>query len=77
MLARDIVGTALEDPRQRDSSRQDHRSDVRENDTGCGGRQNRGDSPGGASSQITLSGLLNSLDYISIGARRSPALRYD
>jgi hypothetical protein len=47
------------------SPRQDPRDDVRENDTGRGDRQNRGDSLGGASSQIPLSRLLNSLDCIS------------
>jgi chaperone BCS1 len=62
-LTRDTTGTELEEPRRRDDSP----SDDREGNTdGCKeGRNNRGSSPGGTSSQITLSGLLNALDGIS------------
>ena len=66
-LTRDITGTELEDPRHRDSSRWD-RGDL-EDDTGDregrGRGRDRGDSSDGASSLITLSGLLNALDGIS------------
>jgi chaperone BCS1 len=66
-LTRDTAGTEFEDPRRRDSFRRD-RDDL-EDDTddheGRGWGRNLGDSAGGASSRITLSGLLNALDGIS------------
>ena len=66
-LTRDTTGTEFEDPRHRDSFRRDR--DNLEYDTGDhdgrGWGRNLGDSVGGASSRITLSGLLNALDGIS------------
>jgi len=67
-LTRDTTGMELEDPRRRDSSRRDRDDleDDRDDDhEGRGRGRNAGDSPGGASSRITLSGLLNALDGIS------------
>ena len=66
-LTRDTAGTELEDPRRRDSFRRD-RDDLEDDTDDYGGRgrgRNLGDSAGGASSRITLSGLLNALDGIS------------
>ena len=66
-LTRDITGTELEDPRHRILSRQD-RADLDDDPydrEGRGHGRDRGNSPGGASSRITLSGLLNALDGIS------------
>ena len=61
------TATELEDPRRRDSLRRD-RDDL-EDDTDDHERRGRGRNlgacPGGASSRITLSGLLNALDGIS------------
>jgi len=63
-LTRDTTGTELENPRRRDSSRRV--SEDQEGDTDdCKEGRNRGNSPSGTSSQITLSGLLNALDGIS------------
>ena len=69
-LTRDTTGTELEDPRHRDPSRRDRHDDRDADDAGDfegrgGLGQNRGDSPGGGNSRITLSGLLNALDGIS------------
>jgi chaperone BCS1 len=68
-LTRDATGTELEDPRHREPSRRgrhDDGDDDADEIEGRGGRgQNRGNSPGGGNSRITLSGLLNALDGIS------------
>jgi mitochondrial chaperone BCS1 len=69
-LTRDTAGTELEDPRHRDPSRRDRHDDQDDDPDDYEGRsrgQNRGNSPGapGATSRITLSGLLNALDGIS------------
>ena len=63
-LTRDTTDTELENPRHRDSSRRAR--DDQEGDTDdCKESRNRGSSPSGTGSQITLSGLLNALDGIS------------
>ena len=66
-LTRDTTGTELEDPHRSDPSQrgQDDREDDTDDCKGQSGGRNRGNSPGGASSRITLSGLLNALDGIS------------
>jgi len=66
-LTRDITGTELEDPRHRNLSRRDrgNQDDDPCDHEGQGRGRDRGDSLGGASSRITLSGLLNALDGIS------------
>jgi len=66
-LTRDITGTELEDPRHRNLLQRDrgNQDDDPCDHEGQGRGRDRGDSLGGASLRIMLSGLLNALDGIS------------